>query len=80
MLNLLSSGRSRGRGGGDGRAPALLCATVQGSPSLSEDELTGASTTSSQMKHSNSAGCRQEVEGANVLGLAWLVLVPEFGW
>ena len=69
MSNLLSSGRAAGRGGGDGRARAPLCTTDQGSPSLRGADLTTASTPSSRMKHSDSAGRRQEVEGANVLGL-----------
>ena len=69
MSNLLFSGRSRGRGGGDGRAPLPLCTTDQGSLSLSGVELTGASTHSSRMKHCDFARCRHEVEGADGLGL-----------
>ena len=70
MSYLLTSGRPRGGGGGHGRAPAPLCTTGQGSPSLSGVDLTGASTPSSRMKHSGSSGRRQEVEGADNLGLA----------
>ena len=70
MSNLLSSGRSGGGGGGDRRAPAPLCTTDQWSPSLSGVELTGASTPSSRLRHSGSAVRRQEVEGADDLGLA----------
>ena len=75
MLYLLSSGRAGGGGGGEGRAPAPLRTTDQGSLCLSGVELIGASAPSSRMKHSDSAGRRQEVEkvrpeGADVLGLA----------
>ena len=72
MSNLLSSGRSGGGGGEDGRAPAPLCTSDQGSLGLSGVELTGASTPSSRsrMKHCDSAGRRQEAGGADVLGLA----------
>ena len=39
-------------------------------PQEGNPELTRASTPSSRMKHSGSTGCRQEVEGADDLGLA----------